>query len=108
MDESRVSACRTKLVATARNRQKITYGALATHLGIANQSLGPYLNSIYKEEMAVGRPDLSLVTVYSKTGFGRFNSGGGPAQSVQVDPANEEDVAMYNNELERAYDEWSS
>src|SRR3954463_2256115 len=95
IDRLRVKQCRDKLITTARARSKIRYGDLAKDLRVANQSVGLYLNVIYKEEIAQGRPDLTVVAVYPKTGMGRFNSRGGPGQSVVVDPANPEDVRAY-------------
>jgi hypothetical protein len=103
MDTERLNKCRSKLVEVAAARSRITYGELAAHLGVANQSVGPYLNSIYREEVTAERPDLTLVVVYADTGFGRYNSGGGPAQSVKVDPQNLDDVKAYNEHLARVY-----
>ena len=54
--------------AVTRNHAKIAYSKLAKHLGVANQSVGLYLDAIYKDEIAAGRPDLTLVVVYSETG----------------------------------------
>jgi hypothetical protein len=64
-------------MAAARARDTITYSALASFLGVANQSVGRYLNAIYEEEIALGHPDLTVVVVYSETGMGRYNSRGG-------------------------------
>jgi hypothetical protein len=107
IDRLRVDQCRDKLIATARARSKITYGDLAKVLHVANQSVGLYLNAVYEEEIAQGRPDLTVVVVYPKTGMGRFNSRGGPAQSVVVDAGNPEDVRAYTEELNRVYDQWN-
>lgn len=107
IDKQRVDRCRTKLIEVARSRGTINYGDLAKLLGVANQSVGPYLNAIYDDEIAHGRPDLTVVAVYSDTGFGRYNSRGGPAQSVRVDPNNPADVRAYMDELDRVYKEWS-
>ena len=108
MDDTRLNKCRKKLVEIAAARLRITYGELAKHLGVANQSLTPYLNAIYREEMAAERPDLTLVVVYSDTGLGRYNSRGGAAQSVKVDPENSDDVRAYEEHLSKVHDRWAT
>ena len=95
--------CRAKLVEIARNHAKITYSELAKHLGVVNQSVGLYLNPIYEDEIAAGRPDLTLVVVYSETGYGRFNSRGRQARSIKVDPNNVSDKQAYDAELGKVY-----
>ncbi len=107
IDQNRVDQCRTKLIEIARARGEITYGALAQLIHVANQSIGRYLNAIYEEEIAQHRPDLTVVVVCPKTRMGRYNSRGGPAQSVIVNPDNEADVRAYAEELNRVYDKWS-
>ncbi len=107
IDTRRVDQCRAKLIEIARGRGKITYADLARFLHVANQSVGSYLNAIYQEEIAVHRPDLTVVVVYPKTGMGRYNSRGGPAQSTVVNPRNPDDVHAYEDELKRVYDQWS-
>jgi hypothetical protein len=104
----RISRCRDKLIAVARERKTVPYGELARHIGVANQGLTPYLNAIYNEEMSSGRPDLTLVAVYLKTGFGRYNSEGAVAQSVIVDHRDAAQVAKYKQELARVYRHWGS
>ena len=96
-----------RLIAVARARGTIKYSALASFLGVANQSVGLYLNEIYAEQVALGYPDLTVVVVYAETGMGRYNSRGGPAQSIRVDPDKRSDVAAYRAELERVYDYWA-
>ena len=103
LDAGIVSRCRAKLVEVARKHARITYGDLAKHLGVANQSVGPYLDAIYKDEIAAGRPDLTLVVVYSETGYGRFNSRGRQPKSKKVDPDNSVDVQTYEAELRKVY-----
>ena len=103
VDQNRLDRCCDELVKTARARTTIQYGDLAKILGVASQSVGVYLNRIYEEEIARGRPDLTVVVVYKKTGMGRFNSRGGPSQSVLVDPDNPNDVQSYKDELARVY-----
>ncbi len=108
MIDSRITdRCRKILIDTARARTTITYGQLAPQLGVANQSLGQYLDAIYAEEMRAGRPDLGVVVVYADTGFGRFNSRGGPVRSVRVDPNDPESVRAYREELAKVYAQWS-
>jgi hypothetical protein len=107
IDKQRVDRCRAKLIEIARAQKTITYSDLAQLLEVANQSIGLYLNAIYKEEIAKGRPDLTVVAVFQKTGMGRYNSKGGPAQSVVVDPNNSSDVKSYRDELRRVYKQWS-
>jgi hypothetical protein len=107
MIDRRITArCKARLIAVARASKKIAYGELAKRLGVANQSVGRYLNAIYEEEIALGHPDLTLVAVYKNTNFGRFNSRGGPAQSIRVDPNNRNDVRAYEAELSRVYAHW--
>ena len=106
IDGQITARCKTRLIAVARARGTITYSALADFLGVANQSVGLYLNEIYAEETAQGHPDLTVVVVYAETEMGRYNSRGGPAQSVRVDPSNPADVVAYKAELERVYDHW--
>jgi DNA-binding XRE family transcriptional regulator len=76
IDKQITDRCKAKLIAVARANGTITYSELANLLGVANQSIGRYLNAIYEEEIALGHPDLTVVVVYAKTGMGRFNSGG--------------------------------
>src|ERR1700688_152060 len=107
IDPQITARCKTRLIAVARARETIIYSALAGVLGVANQSVGLYLNEIYADEIAQGHPDLTVVAVYDKTGMVRYNSRGGPAQSVPVDPNNAADVAAYQAELERVYNHWA-
>jgi hypothetical protein len=107
IDQKLVDRCRAMLIEVVRSKRKIFYSELATVLGVANQSVGVYLNPIYEQEMAAGRPDLTVVAVYTETGMGRYNSRGGPAQSVKVDPNSNEDVKAYKEELNRVYEQWS-
>jgi hypothetical protein len=99
IDKQITDRCKARLIAVARARDTITYSALADQLGVANQSVGRYLNAIYEEEMALGHPDLTVVVVYSKTGMGRFNSRGGPPKSIRVNPKNPSGVQAYEAEL---------
>lgn len=98
--------CKTRLIAVARASSRVTYGELAKHVGVANQSVGRYLDAIYNEEIALGHPDVTLVAVYKDTGMGRFNSRGGPAKSIRVDPNKQSDVNNYQDELTQVYAYW--
>jgi hypothetical protein len=106
IDKRITDRCKKRLIEVARRNGRIQYGVLASQLGVASQSVGRYLNAIYDEETALGHPDLTLVVVYSETGMGRFNSKGGPAQSIRVNPNNKSDVKAYNAELARVYGHW--
>jgi hypothetical protein len=101
IDKRITDRCKARLIAAARASDTITYGALASLLGVANQSVGRHLNAIYEEEIALGHPDLTVVVVYGRTGMGCFNSRGGSAQSIPVDPKNKADVQTYESELAR-------
>jgi hypothetical protein len=101
------SRCRDKLIEVARQGSPITYGDLAAHLGIANKGPWDMLDELYKEETDVGRPDLTLVVAYSDTGLGRYDSEGGPARSVKVDPNNPDQVRAYGEALARVYEYWA-
>lgn len=107
MNTELMQKCRGKLIEVARANGTISYELLAKFLGVANQSVGVYLNPIYESEIAEGRPDLTVVVIYPKTGMGRFNSRGKEAQSVVVDPKNSDDVRAYKEELALVYKEWS-
>jgi hypothetical protein len=106
LDREIIERCKSRLIAVASARDTIKYSELAAHLGIANQSIGRYLNEIYVNETALGHPDITLVAVYAHTGLGRNNSKG--AQSIIVEPDNAHDVATYKAGLKRVYDHWSS
>jgi hypothetical protein len=70
MDTERMQKCREKLIEVAQSKGTIPYGVLAEFLRVANQSVGIYLNPIYESETAAGRPDLTVVVIYPKTGMG--------------------------------------
>jgi len=103
VDQTLLAHCRLILIDTARNNRKIAYSKLASLLGVANQSVGKYLNEIYKDEIAKGHPDLTLVAVYSGTEYGNYNSRGARPQSFKIDPKNESHVRDYDTELRRVY-----
>src|SRR5437899_486697 len=101
--------CKMKLIEVAKARRRIPYGALAAHVGgVLPIALGQYLNPIYEEEMALGRPDLTLVVVKSGSRYGNYNSRGGPAQSKKFDPNDPADRKAYDEDLGMVYDYWAS
>jgi hypothetical protein len=103
-----IELCRKRLIETARAKARITYGELAAHLGLKTaRNIRIYLNPIYDREMQAGRPDLTLVAVNSKTGYGWFNSEGGPAQSVPFDGKDLAQVARYEAGLNAVYEQWA-
>jgi hypothetical protein len=107
IDQQIKARCKDRLITVARARDTISYGELASSVGVANQSVGIYLDAIYEEETAVGNPDFTVVVVYSGTEMGRFNSRGAPVRSVPVDPGNPDHVKAYRAERERVYDHWA-
>lgn len=103
IDQRKIESCRSILIDVAGRGDRIPYGSIAKSLGIANQSIGRYLNAIYEVEITNGRPDLTLVAVYKDTKYGRFNSQGKAPQSKLIDPNNADDVRAYEMELARVY-----
>lgn len=99
--------CRAKLVEVAKRRDRIKYSDLAKHLGIANQGPWGMLHELYREEVKAGRPDVTLVVVYASTGYGKFNSEGGPAGSVKVDTNDPQQCQAYDKALEQVWGYWS-
>ena len=85
---------------------RITYGDLAAHLGVANQSVGPFLNAIYREEVEAGRPDITLLAVYAGTNYGRYNSRGKRAQSIRVDPKDVTQCRTYDADVTLVHEFW--
>jgi hypothetical protein len=100
------SKCRSRIKVVASRGETIPYSHLAKHLGVANQSVGHYLDEIYKQECEAQRPDLTVVVVYAGTKMGRYNSQGKPAKSKKVDPCNPADVKAYQAELKAVHDHW--
>jgi hypothetical protein len=100
------SKCRSLIQAVASRGETIPYSRLAKNLGVANQSVGHYLDEIYKEECDARRPDLTVVVVYAGTKMGRYNSRGKPAKSKKVDPRNPTDVKAYQAELKAVHGHW--
>lgn len=108
MNQRLIARCRDKLIEASRRRGTITYGELAAHLGVANQSVGAYLNAVYNDlVIAQGLPDVTLLAVYSGTQYGRYNSRGSAAQSVGFNPADSSQRALYDNDRESVYQHWA-
>jgi hypothetical protein len=58
-----------RLIEVAKRHETITFGDLAKHLGIASQGPWTMLDEIYDDEIAAGRPDLTLLVVRAATGY---------------------------------------
>lgn len=107
MNPELIARCRDKLIEVSRQQGTIDYGELAAHLGVANQSVGRYLNGVYKDLVVdQGLPDLTLLVVYSGTNYGKYNSRGLVAQSVKFDPDDPKQRALYDNDRELVYQRW--
>jgi hypothetical protein len=98
MNPSLLNLCRDKLVKVAKARTVITYGKLAAHVKVANQSLGPYLMKLYEEDKSA---DLTLVVVYTGTDYGRI---GEDCKRPQTDAERE----RYDHEREKVYQKWAN
>lgn len=108
MNAELVARCREKLIEVARRKGTITYGELARYLGVAAQSIGKYLNPVYDDlVVARGLPDLTLLAVRSGSEYGRYNSQGLSAQSVEFDPNDPDHRELYDKERKRVYEHWS-
>ena len=107
---TRKEECRRKLIETAAARSLITFGELATHLGMSAR--GPWnnmLDDIYEEETACGRPDLTLLVIYAHPkGYPPYLSRGGPTRSVKFNPQNPNHFKAWHAELARIYQTWTS
>ena len=108
MNPRLVARCRDKLIEISRRRSTITYGELATHLGVANLSIGKYLNAVYNDLVVnQGLPEVTLLAVRKGTQYGWYHSRGGAAQSVEFDPADPRQRALYDSDRERVYGHWA-
>jgi hypothetical protein len=108
MNPELIARCRDKLIEVSRRRLTITYGELAAYLGVANQSVGAYLNAVYNDlVIGQGLPDVTLLAVYSSTQYGRYNSRGSTAQSVEFNPADPSQRTLYDNDRESVYQHWA-
>ena len=109
------SQCRKILCQTA-SRETITYGALATSLGLKSprQEWNTVLGPIAADEVQKTGHDLTLVVVYASgpaRGLGRYFSnirGGQRPQSSILSPSNRQQVAAYMQALEGVFDKYSN
>jgi hypothetical protein len=108
--------CRKLLCQAAKRRQTITYGALATALGLSSprQAWKTILGPIADDEVKKTGRDLTLVVVYA-TGpakdLGRYFSnirGGAAPQSGALDPRNTRHVEAYKRERERVFNRYAN
>lgn len=107
MDPTLIALCQNKLIEVSKRRETITYGELAGYLGVANQSVGKYLNAIYENLVVNSKfPDLTLLAVYRGSRYGRYNSRGLPAQTVKFDPENPDHCRRYDSDRELVYQRW--
>ena len=114
--DSYQAQCRKILCLSAKRRQTMTYGALASALGLKSpqQKWSTVLGPIASNEASQTGEDLTLVVVYA-TGpakdLGRYFSnirGGAPPQSNALDPKNPQQVAAYQQALQRVFDRYAT
>lgn len=106
MDPELTTRCRERLIEVARQRQTITYGELAAHLGIENQGPWDMLDEIYDQDTAAKNPDLTLLIVYADSGYPPYISRGGPARSVRFDPTKMAHLEAWAAELNHIYERY--
>jgi hypothetical protein len=102
MKTATIERCRDKLIEVARNRETITYGALAAYLGLGrpNTDWRVWFTTIDRREIGEGRPDLTLVVVRKDTKLGRL---GTPENLI---PVTAENVGEYRRKLAEVYECW--
>jgi len=108
--------CRKLLCQAAKRRERITYGALATALGLRSprQKWNTVLGPIAADEVSNTGYDLTLVVVYASgpaKNLGRYFSnirGGAPPQSGTLDPLNAQQVAAYTQALDQVFNRYAS
>ena len=108
--------CRRLLCQAAKRREKVTYGALATALGLRSprQEWNTVPGPIAADEVNNTGQDLTLVIVYASgpaRGLGRYFSnirGGAPPQSDALDPRNTQQVAAYKQALEQVFNRYAT
>jgi len=108
--------CRKILCQTAKRRGTITYGTLATALGLKSprQEWNTVLGPIAVDEVNKTGHDLTLVVVYASgpaKGLGRYFSnirGGQPPQSKALSPSNQQLVAAYRQALQQVFSRYST
>jgi len=103
-----IARCRKILEDLAKSGDRITYGKLMSDLRIGRQSLADCLNPIYDSELNAkpSRPDLTLILHYSGSRFGRYNSRGGRAQSIEFNPNDKAQIQAYKDDLSNVYKHW--
>ena len=97
----RKDLCRAELLKIAKAGRKITYAELGRRIGVPTQ--GPWrdlLDAICHEEMAAGRPDLTLPVVRASTGFPSVLVG------KLFDAKNPKERALYERKLKKLYDHY--
>jgi hypothetical protein len=107
---------RRLLCLAAKRRQTITYGALATALGLKSprQEWNTVLGPIAANEVKATGHDLTLVVVYASgpaKGLGRCFSnirGGAPPQSNTLNPRNPQQVASYKQALQQMFNKYAT
>jgi hypothetical protein len=110
------SQCRKILCLTAKRRETIRYGALATALGLKSprQEWNTVLGPIAADEVQKTGHDLTLVVVYASgraKGLGRYFSnirGGQPPQSNALNPSNPQQVAAYKQALQQVFNAYAN
>jgi hypothetical protein len=108
--------CRKILCLTAKRRETITYGALATALGLKSprQKWNTVLGPIADDEVKKSGHDLTLVVVYASgpaKGLGRYFSnirGGQRPQSNTLSPKNSQQVAAYKLAREQVFNRYAT
>ena len=108
--------CRRLLCQAAKRRERITYGALATALGLKSprQEWNTVLGPIAADEVSNTGHDLTLVVVYASgpaKNLGRYFSnirGGAAPQSGTLDPLNAQQVAAYVQALDQVFNRYAN
>jgi hypothetical protein len=104
--------CRKILCLAAKRRETITYGKLATALGLksARQQWSTLLHPLSEIETKNTGVDLTLIVVYASgpaEGLSRYFSnvrGGAAPGTNMLDPRDSRRVAEYRRELEKVFD----
>ncbi len=108
--------CRKLLCEAAKRRETITYGALATALGLKSprQEWSTVLGPIADDEVKKTGHDLTLVVVYAAgpaKGLARYFSnirGGQSPQSIALNPNDQQQVAAYKQALEQVFNRYAT
>ena len=108
--------CRKLLCDAAKRRETLTYGKLATALGLKSprQAWSTVLGPIAADEVNRTGHDLTLVVVYTSgpaKGLGRYFSNircGVPPQSMSLDPRDSQKVAQYKLALDQVFNTYAN